>query len=135
MSLRSMTMSPRLRVNRHPVAVGLRREDLVAARPVEHVGVEARPALDGVGAVARVPHEGVVAVAEEGRVGATVAVDEVVARAAEEELVAAAAEEGVVALPTGDDRRSGGRECPVGGVELDEVVAAACVDDDGREAC
>ena len=72
--------------------------------------------------------------AEERRVGAAVAVDEVVAAAAEEGLVAAAAEEDVVAAPAVDDRRPGGRERAVGGVEQDEVVAAARVDDDGREA-
>ena len=65
--------------------------------PIEEHGVDAGLSLDDVGAVARVPPEDVVAGAQDGDVGAAVAVDEVVSVAAEQAVVAVAAGDRVVA--------------------------------------
>src|SRR5262245_6122652 len=64
---------------------------LVDVGAVEEHRVVAVPALDGVAAVAGVPHEGVVAWPHQRHVVATTAVDHVVAVAAEDEVVAVAA--------------------------------------------
>ncbi len=118
---------------RHPAEVGGGGHDLVAAGPVEDHRVEALAAFDDVRAVARIPDEGVVALAEEGRIGASVAVDDVVAATTDEDLVAASAEERVIAVLAVDPCRLVGREFPVDLVDLDGVVAVAGLDVDGVE--
>ena len=126
-------MPPRLRVNdtRPKIAGGL--HDLVAAGPVEHHLVEAGPALDDVRAIARIPDEGVVSLAEEGRVGAPVAVDEVVAATTDEDLIATPADERVIAVLAVDPCRLGRREGAIDLIDLDGVVAVAGLDIDGAE--
>ena len=115
---------------RHPTEVGIRGHDLVAAGPVEDHLVEAGTTLDDVGAVARIPDEGVVALAQERRVDATVAVDEVVAATTDQDLIATPADERVIAVLAVDPRRLGRRERAV---DQDGVVAVAGLDLDGVE--
>ena len=80
-------MVPTSRVKRIAPAVRRHLEALVDVRAVELHRVRTVLALDDVAAVARIPLEGVVARAQEGGVGALVAVDEVVAVAAEQRVV------------------------------------------------
>ena len=82
-----------LRVRRTRAAVGGHVDDLADVGAVEVERVGAALALDDVVAVAGIPLEVVVAAAEEGRVGAAVAVDEVVAVTAEQLVGAVAAED------------------------------------------
>ena len=126
-------MPPRLRVNDTRPKYAGGRHDLVAAGPVEHHLVEAAPALDDVRAVARIPDEGVVSPAEEGRVSAAVAVDEVVAATTDEDLVATPADERVIAVLAVDPRCLGRRERAIDLVDPDGVVAVAGLDIDGAE--
>ena len=113
------------------VAVGGDVDLLARVGGVEVERVGAALALDGVAGVARIPLEAVVAAAELGRVGAEVAVGDVVAGAADQRLAERAAAQGVVAGPAVErDRRGGG----AAGVEDGElVVTAAALDLDRGE--
>ena len=78
MPLRSMVMLADVAGEPDAAAVGRDVDVLVDVGPVELQVVGAALALDGVAAVARVPHERVVPGAELGRVVARPAVDEIV---------------------------------------------------------
>ena len=110
----------------HPVAAADRDADLLAVGgALEDERVEAGIALDGIAAVARIPQEDVVAGAEEGGIGAAIAVDGVVARAAHQDVVMVAADDRVVA-GAAVDRHAGGEAI----ADDDEVVAATGIEDD-----
>ena len=79
------------------VAVAREIDLLGGGGAVEDHRVATALPVDDVAAVARVPPEGVVAGAQHGRVGAAVAVDDIVAGPADEQLVAVTADELVVA--------------------------------------
>ena len=90
-------------------------------------------AFDDVRAVARIPDEGVVSPAEEGRINAPVAVDDVVAATTDEDLVATSADERVIAVLAVDPCRLGRRERAIDLIDPDGVVAVAGLDIDGAE--
>src|SRR5207248_2960946 len=82
-----------------PAAVGREVDVLADVGPVEHQRVEAVLALDGVAAVARVPHERVVPGPHQGHVVAAAARDQVEAVAAEQHVGPLAAGQDVVTRP------------------------------------
>ena len=98
----------------HARAVGGDVDVLADVGAVEVQDVVAALALDGVAAVARIPLEAVVAGAQQGGVGADVAVDEVVAGAAEQRVGAVAAAQRVVAGAAVDASGGSARRCRSG---------------------
>ncbi len=77
----------------HIVATGRERDDLVGARAIELVRVEAALAVDDIAAFTRIPLEAIVAAAHGNVVRAQAAIDEIRAGAADDAVVADLAEQ------------------------------------------
>src|SRR5262249_18632694 len=128
-------------------AIGRGREGLGAVTAVDFDGVAAVAALVEVATIPGVPDHAVVAALAEDLVVAGAARQAVIAVAAKEVVVAALAQQGVVAalaeeqvvagtsrqgVVAGAAEKVGGRQCPVGLVERNLVVAGLAEDLDER---
>jgi hypothetical protein len=140
----------------HAIAVGRDVEPLAGIAQIDLEGVVARAAFGNVAVISRIPDDTVVAGAAKQLVVAVAADQHVVAGTAEQQIIAALAVEDVVAglaeqligsraagdrVVAGAAEQIGGRQCAVGFIERDRVVAGlaehldqAGVGDRGRAA-